>query len=146
MANGNRALSSARLGAIGILVVIVVAGCTWQVRMMPRDTGKVYLGSGKGDGFGGGTITMPIDGKIYTGPVMRVSSSDSFGFFQAFGSHGASVSGVTQSFGGTINVKAILSSSDDSGLRCDFTGDGAGHLGGICVDDRSRVYDVLANR
>ena len=114
--------------------------------MMPRDSGKIYLGTGKGDGFGGESLTIVVDGRTYTGPVMRTGSNESFGFFQAYGSRGSSAFGLAQTFGGTVYVKALLSSSDNSGMRCDLTGDGAGHLGGICVDDRGRVYDVLANR
>jgi hypothetical protein len=45
-----------------------------------------------------------------------------------------------------VYVKALLSSPDNRGLRCDLTGDGMGHLGGICVDDDKRIYDVLAHR
>jgi len=51
--------------------------------------------------------------------------------------------GFGQTFGGTVAVKAILSSPDNHGLRCDMQGDGQGHGGGICVDDQGAVFDVL---
>jgi hypothetical protein len=132
--------------AILMIAALGLSGCAWQVEMMPRDSGKVYVGQGRGDGLGGGTITIDIDGRTYSGPAMRTASSDSYGFFQAYGPRGQSTFGTTASAGGTIYVKALLASADNHGLRCDFSGDGTGHLGGICVDDDKRVYDVLANR
>jgi hypothetical protein len=89
-----------------------------------------------------GTMTIEIDGHTYSGPMFRTASNDTFGFFQAYGGT-RSVFGMSQSFGGNVAVKAILSSSDDHGLRCDMTGDGRGHGGGICLDDQGRVFDVL---
>jgi len=133
-----------RLAAV--VAILFLAGCAWQVQMMPRDSGKVYVGEGRGDGRGGGEVTITIEGRKYSGPVMRTASTDSFGFLQLYGSRGQSAFATSASFGGTIYVKALLSSPDNHGLRCDLTGDGAGHLGGICVDDDKRVYDVLARR
>lgn len=129
-----------------VAFALLVTGCTWQVRMMPRNSGLVYAGTGKGDGMGGGTITIAIDGRTYSGPVMRVAADQTFGLFQAFGSDGTSTFGTSMGIGGTIKVKALLSSPDGHGLRCDLSGDGMGHLGGICLDDKQTVYDVLANR
>jgi hypothetical protein len=130
----------------GLLVALALSGCAWEVQMMPRESGKVYVGEGRGDGLGGGHVTITIDGRTYSGPVMRTASDNSFGFFQLYGSGGRSTFGTTASFGGTIYVKALLSSPDNHGLRCDLTGDGMGHLGGICVDDDKRVFDALAHR
>ena len=113
---------------------------------MPRDSGKIYIGTGHGDGFGGGSITITVEGRTYTGSVMRTASNDSFGFFQAYGAGSGGISGSDAVIGGTVYVKALLSSPDNHGLRCDLTGDNRGHLGGICVDDEKRVYDVLASR
>jgi hypothetical protein len=131
-------------------VVVTLGGCAggsrWQVQMMPRDSGTVYSGVGQGDGSGGGSVAITIEGRTYTGPVVRTAANESFGFFQAYGSRGVNAIGGSQSFGGTVYVKGILSSPDNRGLRCDLTGDGHGHLGGICVDDKGRVYDVVASR
>jgi hypothetical protein len=128
------------------LVGLTLAGCAWQVQMMPRDSGKVYVGEGRGDGLGGGQMSIMVEGRRYSGPVMRTASTDSFGFSELYGSKGQAAYGTTTSFGGTVYVKALLSTPDNYGLRCDLTGDGMGHLGGICVDDDKRVYDVLAHR
>jgi hypothetical protein len=110
--------------------------------MMPRDSGTVYRGVANGNGMGSGTMTVEIDGRTYSGPMFRTASSDTFGFFQAYGGT-RNVFGTSQTFGGTVAVKAILSSADNHGLRCDMTGDGRGHAGGICLDDHSQVFDVL---
>jgi hypothetical protein len=129
-----------------LIAALALNGCAWQVQMMPRDSGKVYVGEGHGDGLGGGQVSITIEGRKYSGPVMRTASTDSFGFFQLYGSRGQSTFGTTASVGGTVYVKGLLSSPDNHGLRCDLTGDGMGHLGGICIDDDKRIYDVLAHR
>lgn len=127
---------------LSLACCLIIAGCSWAVQMMPRDSGTIYRGIANGNGMGSGNISVEIDGRSYSGPKFRTASSDSFGFFQAYGGT-KSVFGVSQTFGGTVAVKAILSSPDNRGLRCDLTGDGRGHAGGICVDDRGRVFDVL---
>jgi hypothetical protein len=135
-----------------LLAVVVQAGCVsrgqvqiWQVQLMPRDSGKIYTGMGEGDGSGGDRVTITIEGETYTGPAVRTSANESFGFVQTYGSHGLSTFGTAQSVGGPVYVKAILSSVNNHGLRCDLTGDGRGHLGGICVDDKAGVYDIVAS-
>src|ERR1700733_8453224 len=100
--------------------------------MMPRDSGKVYVGEGRGDGRGGGQVSVIIEGRVYSGPVMRTTSDESFGLMQLYGPRGQSAFGTTASVGGTIQVKAPLASTDNHGLRCDRSGDSMGHLGGIC--------------
>jgi hypothetical protein len=81
-------------------VAILVSGCSYQIQMMSRDTGRIYTGTGVGNGFGSGSMTIVIDDRTYTGPMVRTATSDSFGFVQQFG-------------------------------------------GGICLDDNSRIYDVV---
>ena len=120
--------------------IVGLSGCasTWHLQMMSRDSGKVYSGIAQGDGSGGGSVTVTIEDRSYTGPAVRTAANESFGFFQTYGRGGLNAVGSTQSFGGTVY--------DNSGLRCDLTGDGHGHLGGICLNDKGRVYDVVASR
>jgi hypothetical protein len=127
---------------VAVACCLLVGSCSWPVQMMPRDAGMVYRGVANGNGMGGGTMSVDIDGRLYSGPMFRTASSDAFGFFQAY-SGTKSAFGTSQTFGGNVAVKAILSSPDNHGLRCDMTGDGRGHGGGICVDDQGRVFDVL---
>ena len=121
---------------------LLMASCAWQVQMMPRDSGKVYSGEVRGNGFGSGTITVNIDGEIYTGPIVRTGSNGSFGFFQAYGG-GKNTFATAQTLSSNVTVKAILSSHDNHGLRCDIVGDGHGHGSGICLDDQGKVYDAI---
>jgi len=124
------------------LAVVLLAGCAGKVQMMPRDSGKIYSGTVNGNGMGSGTMAITIDDEAYTGPVVRTSSGESFGFFQQFGSKGAPSIGTVVSSGATANVKAMLASPNGRGLRCELTSTGASG-GGICVDDKSRVYDAI---
>ena len=110
--------------------------------MMPRDSGKIYSGTVNGNGTGSGTMAITIDDEAYTGPIVRTSSGDSFGFVQQYGSKGTSSFGTVVSSGGTANVKAMLASPSGRGLRWELTSTGTSG-GGICVDDKSRVYDAI---
>lgn len=123
----------------------LLAGCSGFVQMMPRDSGKVYSGTVQGSATGAGTMSISIDGEQFTGPVVRTGSSDSFGFIQQYGGKASFSSGSVVSIGGTATVKAILSSQNGRGLRCEFTSDGSGG-GGICVDDSGRVLDAVVGR
>jgi hypothetical protein len=127
---------------ISLTCCLLVVSCTWPVQMMPRDAGTIYRGVANGNGMGGGSISVDIDGRLYSGPMAQTASGDAFGFFQAY-SGTRSAFGASQTFGGNVAVKAILTSQDNHGLRCDMMGDGRGHAGGICVDDQGRVFDVL---
>ena len=124
------------------LALVLLAGCAGKVQMMPRDSGKIYSGTVNGNDTGSGTMAITIDDEAYTGPVVITSSGDSFGFIQQYGSKGTSSFGTLVSSGGTANVKAMLASPNGRGLRCEFTSTGTSG-GGICVDDKSRVYDAI---
>ena len=50
---------------------------------------------------------------------------------------------MVQSSGGHNTYKAILSSGDNHGLRCEMEGDGVGHGSAICLDDESKIYDAI---
>jgi hypothetical protein len=112
-----------------------------QMTIMSRDSGQIYKGVVHPDGFGAGTISMTVDGRTYNGPMARSSTNDSFGFYQSFGKNNSS--GVVSTSGGHNIGKAVLSSSDNHGMRCDLEGDGLGHGSAICVDDQRKVYDAI---
>lgn len=124
------------------LTLVLLTGCAGKVQMMPRDSGKIHSGTVNSNGMGSGTMSITIDDEIYTGPIVRTSSGDSFGFVQQYGSKGASSFGTVVSSGGTANAKAMLASPNGRGLRCEFTSTGTSG-GGICVDDKARVYDAV---
>ena len=126
-------------------ICVALSGCAGYVQMMPRDSGKVYSGTVQGSVTGSGTMAIDIDGQTYTGPVVRTSSGDSFGFMQQYGKRGMVSTGTMASVGSTATVKAILSSPAGRGLRCEFSSDGSGG-GGVCVDDQGRVFDAIVSR
>jgi len=128
-----------------IFLLVLLAGCSGTIQVMPRDSGKVYSGTVQGSATGAGTMTIDIEGQTYTGPVVRTSSGDSFGFMQQYGKRGLMSTGTMASVGSTANVKAILSSPAGRGLRCEFTSEGSGG-GGVCVDDLGRVFDAIVGR
>jgi hypothetical protein len=129
--------------ALGL--TFLASGCVVhrQIQMIPRDSGKVYSGTLEGR-LGAGKMTVTIDGRQFTGPVVTTQSNESFGYFQTFGRNG-STAGFIQAGGGGI-LKAVLTSSDEHGLRCDLVGDGSGHGSAICVDDNKRVYDGIVSK
>jgi len=109
------------------------------MQLMPRDSGKIYTGQVKSNGTGSGTVSVSLDGRTCAGNFVTAVSGDSFGLLQTFGTRGATTS-TLQSFGSS-QYKALLSCSDGSGLRCDVIGSESG--GGVCVDSRNRVYDMM---
>jgi hypothetical protein len=125
---------------------IFLAACASSgvVQMMPRDSGQVYAGTVQGSSSGSGTMTITIDGEVFTGPIVRTSSDAGFGFIQQYGRGGSSF-GTVVSGGSNANVKGILSSPNGHGLRCEFISSGDSG-GGICVDDKSRVFDAVVAR
>jgi hypothetical protein len=130
------------------ITALLVAGCSFNATLMSRDSGRTYTGSLDGNGMGTGTMTVAINGTTYTGPAARVGSNDTFGFASAYGfnNHGGTAAAFENSYSsGDKFVKALLSSSDGHGLRCDLRGQGSSG-GGICVDDSGKVYDVVLVR
>lgn len=133
---------------ISLIGALSLAGCAYNVTLMPRDSGKTYTGELNSNGGGSGSMTVALDGGSCTGPAARVASNQSFGFANTYArnSKGTTASGFTTvAMDGDTTVKAILSCSDGSGLRCDITGRNA-TAGGVCLDDKGRVYDVLVIR
>ena len=130
-----------------IMAALFLVGCATPkvLTLMPRDSGKTYTGIMARTGSGVGSVTITIDQTTYNGSVVVVGSNETFGFATAFGSNsrGSTANAYGASFAdGDQFAKAILSSSDGKGLRCDLTGRSSGG-GGICVDDQKRIYDVI---
>lgn len=118
---------------------LVLSGCSYNMQLMARDDGKIYSGSAKSNGAGSGTLTVSLGDKTCSGSFAKAASGDSFGFIQSFGSRGVN-SNTLQTFGSS-QFKGILSCSDGTGLRCDVVGASTG--GGICVDSKNRIYDMI---
>ena len=132
--------------AVMLIPLALLTGCALNVTLRPRDSGVTYVGEMQGGNPGKMTIT--IDGNVCTGPVARVASNETFGFANTYGTtnRGQRINAFTTSLqSGDIAIKALLSFADKTGLRCDMTGQG-GSGGGLCVDDKGRIYDAIAVR
>ena len=128
---------------------VVFTGCAVSLKLtlMPRDSGKIYIGQLDGDGMGSGIATIDVDGVICSGPVVRVSSSEVTTIGSTLGSvSGRNFSSTSIGVGGSgdTTIKALLSCNDGSGIRCELSGQNR-RGGGVCVDDKGRNFDVLAN-
>ena len=122
--------------------LLISCSTTLKLQIMPRDEGTFYNGTVQGNGRGTGTITLTIKEKTCSGPYARSSSGESVGLIQTYGSNGKSSLGTVVSSGGGIVVKAILSCTDGTGVRCDFVGqNGAGT--GVCVDTNGKIFDAV---
>ena len=123
----------------------LAAGCaiSMQARMMPRDSGNLYVGKIVADGINTATMEITIDGEQYSGLWVKATTNDTVGLLQQYGPRGPSV-GVVTTGGGTRINKGVFSSPNGRGLRCESTATGMGGAG-ICVDDKGRVFDITVN-
>jgi hypothetical protein len=132
-----------------LVAALALAGCasTYDLTLMPRDSGKLYSGVATDSGSGEGQISITIEGKTYTGTWVETQPSQStayvsggwgWGGRRGFGGLGTFVT-VDNPSGGAM--KALLTAPDGSGLRCDFQS-GQTRGGGVCRDDKGREYDV----
>jgi hypothetical protein len=138
---------SARSLAAGALVVLA-GGCasSYQLTLMPRDSGKLYQGAIEDFGGSDGPMSVTIDGRTYTGTWVEVVADRSTGYVT--GGYGYHHGGY--GLGGVISMdnpqggeaKALLRSADGAGLRCDLRGGYGRAGGGVCRDDRGLEYDV----
>ena len=133
--------------AIAALAALALGGCatTYQLSVMPRDSGKIYAGTATEHANGEATVSIAIEGKTYSGTWVATAPDRTRGFVMGgvgFGRRGGGFgSFVTMDNPQGGEAKALLSASDGSGLRCDFkSGQGTG--GGVCRDDRGKEYDV----
>ena len=135
-----------RTALAAAIAALALTGCatTYDMTVMPRDSGQRYHGVIHDDGRGEGTISVTID-KTYNGTWVQSSPdrttayvSGGFGWGRrGFGSLGF----ITMDNPAGQEAKALLNAADGSGLRCDLKSD-RGRGGGTCRDDKGREYDV----
>ena len=127
----------------------VLGGCatSYQLSLMPRDSGKIYSGVAEDAGSGEGKITITIESKTYNGTWVQSGPDRSSGYvsgglgFGRWGRGGGLGTVIVLDNPQTGEAKALLTAADGSGLRCDLRS-GQGHGGGVCRDDKGREYDV----
>ena len=127
-----------------------LAGCasTYQLTLMPRDSGKTYTGVMEGLASGQGPISVTIEGKTYNGTWVESAPAYTTGWVSGGMGYGHRGWGGWGG-GGTVHMdtpgggaaKALLTASDGTGLRCDLRGTRSGG-GGECRDDKGKEYDV----
>jgi hypothetical protein len=132
------------------VAALALSGCatTYHLALMPRDSGKIYEGVAEDNGYGEGRMSVTIEDKTYSGTWVQAVPERSYGYVsggfggfgrRGFGGFGGGFISMDNPYGG--EAKALLTSQDGSGLRCDFRS-GQGRGGGVCRDDRGRAYDV----
>ncbi|HEX4944308.1 MAG TPA: hypothetical protein VFV55_08120 [Usitatibacteraceae bacterium] len=129
-------------------IAAAAGGCAtnYQLTLMPRDSGKVYVGVAEDSGGGEGTMSVTIEGRTYAGTWVEVIPSRSMGYVS--GGYGGRHRGF--GLGGVISMdnpyggaaKALLRAADGAGLRCDLRGGSGQPGGGVCRDDKGLEYDV----
>jgi len=135
------------------VAAVLLGGCatSYNMTLMPRDSGKLYSGSMDNVGASEGRVSVTIEDKTYDGTWVTVVSDRQTGFVSGVGVGGGRWGwGGGWGLGGTVSVEnpngglatALLQSKDGSGLRCEFRGPSYGTGGGRCRDDRGREYDV----
>src|SRR4051812_12007165 len=132
------------------VAALALAGCatTYQMNVMPRDSGRIYAGVATDNGSGQGQVDITIDDKRYSGTWVALSPQQVHGWVSGgwgyghrgwgFGGLGATITSENP-YGGAS--KALLTAQDGSGMRCDLR-TGGGYGGGNCRDDQGRIYDV----
>lgn len=127
------------------LAVLALAGCatSYELTVMPQDSGKLYSGTADENANGEGRISITIEGKTYSGTWIETQPSQTTGYVSGgFGfRRGGLGSFVMMDNPQGSESKALLTAPDGSGLRCDFKA-GQGRGGGMCRDDKGRMYDV----
>ena len=142
----NRKLTALLMAA----ALLGLAGCasTYQLTLMPRDSGKTYGGVMDGLNSGQGAISINIEGKAYSGTWVESAPAYTSGWvsggygYRGWGWGGwAGGASVHMDNPGGGAAKALLTAADGSGLRCDLRGTRSGG-GGECRDDKGKEYDV----
>ena len=138
---------------IAIIAALALAGCasTYELKVMPRDSGKIYTGTAQDTDRGEGPISITIESKVFNGTWIETQPSTTTGYVmggigwgrRGFGSLG---SFITLDNPQGSEAKALLTAADGSGLRCDFKSGQGRTGGGVCKDDRGREYDVQVRR
>ena len=137
-----------------LIAALALAGCasTYQLTVMPRDSGTIYTGVAEDNGNGEGRISITIDGKTYSGTWVETQPAQATGYVTGglgwgWGWRGRGGLGtfITIDNPQGSESKALLTAPDGSGLRCDFKS-GQGRGGGVCRDDKGREYDVQVRR
>jgi hypothetical protein len=129
-----------------LLAILVLAGCTHQFALMPRDGG--HAGSGEAN-EAGKEISIDLNGRKYIGTYVYDSGKIITTHSSAIAHGHSGTLNATASYMGTASTfipgsgnGKIVATSDGDTLRCDFQySDGSGI--GLCNDKAGKQYDLL---
>ena len=134
--------------AIVLLLATVFSGCAYlptgisQVQLTARDGGAVYYGAVRREGLALVSMTVEIDRRFYLGNIELTSANTTFGLYQQYGARDAEPMSA-ETLRRTNFTKAVLTSTDNRNMTCDFTDVAGTDAHGLCVDQAQRVYDVI---
>lgn len=137
----------ARRRALALLCAgALLGGCatTYDLTLMPRDSGKVTYGTARDIGNGQANVSLAVGDKIYSGTWVQIKPEGTTDYVgaSAWGWGGWAPFGGVDRTNGNANAKALLQAQDGSGMRCDLYGLTGGKGSGQCTDDKGTVYDV----
>ncbi len=140
--------AAALRGLAAAALAVLAAGCaaSYQLTLMPRDSGRLWHGTADDAGGDEGPIAITIDGRQYSGTWVQVVPERTTGVVTGAWASRRHPFGMGGFFSldnpGGGRAKALLTAPDGSGLRCDLRGGGGRTGGGLCRDDRGLEYDV----
>jgi hypothetical protein len=134
-----------------LFVILATAGCanppsaTQPVELMSRDDNIVSHGTVSSHFPRTTRLVVDVDRRIYVGNSAATAPNQTFGFVHTYG-HGRYNPATSALLESRSYQRAVLSSTDNHILRCDFRNAEGQQLDGICVDDFGRIYDVVTPR
>lgn len=139
--------------SIALVLASILWGCTHmptdtfvqvsRVQMTARDGGAVYYGTiSRSFSANAANITVDVGRRVYTGLFELTRSNETFGLYALYGPRDAAPK-TADALNRTNYSKAVLSSTEQRVLTCDFTDEGGKEARGLCVDESKRVYDVI---
>ena len=129
------------------IAALALTGCaaTYNMTVMPRDSGQRFQGVIHDEGRGEGAISVTIENKTYNGTWVQSSPDRTTAYVSGgfgWGRRGfGGLNFITMDNPAGQEAKALLNAADGAGLRCDLKSD-RGRGGGLCRDDKGREYDV----
>ncbi len=140
--------------SIALVLASILSGCAYvptdsfvqvsRVQMTARDRGTIYYGTIRRELPAVVNITVEVDRRTYSGNLELTFPNETFGLYALYGPRDAAPKSA-EVLRQTNYTKAILSSTDQRLLTCDFTDNGGKEVNGLCVDEARRVYDVILN-
>lgn len=135
------ALRTPCVGTLATLAALALVGCANGLVMTARESGQVYPARMKLDVHGNATIFADVSGEHFYGPFSRGASP--FGIVPRFGVDKPPAAANQLSSSTEVKGSALLSAPSGHALRCEFGNLPRGlSIGGICLDDAERVYDI----